>query len=174
MKRKLITGAIIFVAAVILTVGVLALFPGKPLGHELINSAVDMDKSIELHFEGYNIKLISWDNKEIKVYESQNHRNLCEENIDMSFEENVLAMESAGNSVGFAMQSKNISFCCSQTWLSLIQFEKYFDYSHAVWDLAYVDFYIYVPKGTKVIAYCNGVVNLPKDIDFTFYWPDAE
>jgi hypothetical protein len=174
MKRKLIIGAVIFAAAVLLTAGVLALFPPKPLGYELLDSAVDMDKTLELHFEGYNIKLISWDREEIKVDESLNHRNLCEENIEISFEDNVLDMESAGKTIGPALRSKNISLCSSQSWLSLIQFEKYFGYSREVWDLSYVDFYVYVPRGTKVSTYCNGVVNPPKDIDVTNNWSDAE
>lgn len=171
MKRKLITGAVLFAAFILATVGVLALLPEKELGQELKSFPVeDMDKELELHFEGYHIKLISWDKQEIKVEESQRHMDLSGENTKLSFTENSLAVTPTDESIKSSAKPENISLFCSQTWLSLMQFEKYFDYSKEVWDQTYADFFIFVPEEIKVNVYCAGVINPPSNIGTTYNW----
>lgn len=163
MKRKLIIGAVIFLAVILVTVGVLAIFPAQSLGQELLIAPVDMDKNLVLHFEGYHIKLIAWDSDKMKITESQFHRNLSKENVELSYKENLLIIESEGNTLSKATKSHIIH---SQLWSSLMQFEKYFEYSREVWEHTYVDFFIYVPNGIAINTFSNGIMNTADDINF--------
>jgi len=174
MKRKFLFGLALFFAAILVTVGMLALFPAKPLGHELSRALVDADKDLELHFEGYVIKLIAWDNDEIKVNESHLHRSFSNEDIDISCKENVLNVESKDDPVNSYTHWMGRGTYQSQLWLSLMQFEKYFEYTNEIWDQTYVDFYIYVPKGVQINVYANGVMNTSRNINFNSNWSNDD
>lgn len=167
MKRKLIIGAAIFVAVILITVGVLALFPAISLGHELTRAVINVDESLELHFEGYSIKLIAWDSDELEVHKSQFHRTHSNESVEIVADGNLISVTSEDAPTDSFVNWIGTSNYQSQLWLSLMQFDKYYEYNHEVWDNNYVDFFIYVPKNISINTYSRGVMDTSNDVDFT-------
>lgn len=166
MKQKFIKGAIILGTSVLLTIGMLALFPIHSSAQNQIDEQINLSETVEMHFEGYSVKVIRCDSEQIKIKQSLFHKTIYGEMKDISFNNDELniKLENTGNNSYAALHDSYLYQ--PQLWLSLMQFEKYFEYTHEIWDQQFVDYYIYAPNNLKIKMYSSALIGHTHSLEF--------